>query len=568
MRRAERLPPDRLPPPRPCRVAACTAARHIRGMLRSLTLVALVLGLTLVRPTPAPVAATVERPAPPTATTTATTQDRPALVVLIAVDQMRADYLDRFAPQLTGGLARLMREGARFTDAHHDHAITETAPGHATLLAGRYPRSTGIMLNREGVDDDAAPLVANGYGPGASPRRFQGTTLYDWMKAADGRTKVLSVSMKDRAAILPVGRAKADVYWYSLDGRFLTSTWYRRDVPAWLRRFNERRLPASYAGKTWALLLADSAYREPDSVSAEMGGRRFTFPHQLPDDELNAQSELRITPFIDDVVLDLALEGVTAMELGKGPQADLLAISLSATDVIGHNYGPDSREMHDQILRLDRALGRFLDSLATLRDRARVTVVLTADHGVAPIPELAPATVTPKPVRANLYPLMPALRAQLRTMGVDTFALELDQQILLSDRRKFKRPADLDSAVEAFARAARQQPGVLRADRWSQILADSARDPIARRWAHQFPAVNNVELVVTLHPFSTWGGNVASHGSPHGYDSQVPLIFAGAGVTRGTHTGFVRTVDIAPTLAALLGIKPDGTVDGVVLPLR
>lgn len=493
---------------------------------------------------------------------------RPSLVVLIAVDQMRADYLDRFAPQLTGGLARLARDGARFTNAHHDHAITETAPGHATLLSGRFPRSTGIMLNREGVDDNAAPFVANGYGPGASPRRFQGTTLADWMKSADSKTKILSVSMKDRSAILPIGRGKSDVFWYSIDGRLLTSTYYAKDVPPWVRTFNQRRIPASYAGKSWTLLLPDSAYPERDSVPQEMNGRRLTFPHVLPDDDLNVASEIRITPFIDDFVLDFALQGVTSMNLGKGPQTDLLSLSLSATDVIGHNYGPDSREMHDQILRLDRALGRFLDSLYTLRDKASITIVLTSDHGVGPIPELAPDTVMPRPVRANLYPLMPAVRAHLRALGIDTFALELDQQILLSNRRAFKNPADLDSVVDAFARVARTQPGIARVDRWAQVLADSAKDPIARRWSHQFPAQNNVEAVVTLTPFSTWGGNVASHGSPRDYDSHVPLIFAGFGVTAGVHREFVRTVDIAPTLAALLGVKPAEPLDGVALPIR
>jgi arylsulfatase A-like enzyme len=492
---------------------------------------------------------------------------RPRLVLLITVDQFKADFLTRYQHQFTGGLARLMKGGAHFTDAHHDHAITETAPGHASLLSGRFPRSTGIMLNREGVDDPDAPLVANGYGTGASPRRFVGTTLADWMKAADARTKTLSLSMKDRSAILPIGRAKSDVYWYSVDGRFLTSTYYGKNVPAWVDEFNQRRLPASYAGKTWELLLPASEYPEVDSIPLEMGGREVTFPHRLVDDPVDVGIQLRVTPFMDEVTLAFALHGLQSMQLGKGPQTDLLAVSLSATDVIGHNYGPESREMHDQVLQLDRMLGRFLDSLYTLRDSSSITLVFTSDHGAAQIPELV-TNVTPKPVRASLYPLMPAIRAQLRAMKLDTFAVELDQQILLANRSAFRRPADLDTIVEAFARAARQAPGVARADRWAKILADSATDPIARRWAHQFPARSNVELVVTLHRNSTWGGNVASHGSPYDYDSHVPLIFAGAGVTPGARAPFARTVDIAPTLAELLGVKPLEKVDGVALPIR
>ena len=177
----------------------------------------------------------------PRATHAQAAPKKPALVVLVTIDQFRGDYLDRFGPQLTGGIARLVRGGAVFTNAHHDHAITETAPGHATLLAGRFPRSTRIMMNSIGVADTAAPLLAGGYGTGASPRRFTGTTLADWLRAANAQTRVLSVSMKDRAAILPIGRSRSDVYWYSPDGRFVTSKYYGDSLPAWVNKFNDAR---------------------------------------------------------------------------------------------------------------------------------------------------------------------------------------------------------------------------------------------------------------------------------------------------------------------------------------
>lgn len=499
---------------------------------------------------------------------TAVAQGSPKLVVLITIDQFRADYLTRYGAQLQGGIARLARTGANFTNAHHDHAITETAPGHASLLSGRFPRSTGIMMNSIGVDDESTPLLANGYGPGASPARFRGTTLVDWMTAADKRSRTLSVSMKDRGAILPVGRAKTDVYWYSIDGRFLTSTYYRKSLPGWVDEFNNRNMVASFAGKPWTLLLPDSAYTEKDSVPIEMNGRGVTFPHPLSDDVMEAGANIRITPFIDDMVLAFALHGVQSLKLGAGPQTDLLAVSLSATDVIGHNFGPDSREMHDQVLRVDRAVGRFLDSLYALRDSSSITVVLTADHGVGTIPEIAPAGTTPVPRRVSIAPVIPALRAKLRELKVDTFAIEPDWNIVLADRRAFKRPADFENAMSFLVERLRALPGVARVDRFQQILADSASDPIARRWAHQFPSPSNVEAVVTLDPLSTWGGNVASHGSPRDYDSQVPLIFGGFGTTAGTRAQFVRTVDIAPTLAQLLGIKPLEPIDGVPLPIR
>ncbi|MEP6618328.1 MAG: alkaline phosphatase family protein [bacterium] len=491
---------------------------------------------------------------------------RPTLVVLIAIDQFRGDYIERFNAQLTGGLARLSRTGAWYTNAHHDHAITETAPGHATLLSGRFPRSTGIMMNRVGVEDDASPLIAGGVGPGASPRRFNGTTLVDWLASADSRSRAFSVSTKDRGAILPVGKARAQVYWYSLDGRFTTSSYYRDALPTWVADWNNRHFPQTFAGRTWDLLLPATAYPEPDSVEAEGNGSGFVFPHVLPDDPIASVNIMRGTPFIDEVTLSFALHGVTSLSLGTGPQTDIMSVSLSATDYIGHRYGSDSREIHDQVIRVDRALGSFLDSLYKLRDSSKITIVLTGDHGAGSMPELAPKSMTPAPVRVSIASLFPALRAGLRAAKVDTTAIDIDQQIVLADRAAFKKAGvNADSVLDAFAASIRKVSGVSRVDHFQALLADTLSDPIARRWSHQFPTNANVELVITLTPLSIWRGNIATHGSPYDYDSNVPLVFAGAGVQPGKHTEFVRTVDLAPTVAALVGVKPTQPIDGVVL---
>jgi predicted AlkP superfamily pyrophosphatase or phosphodiesterase len=491
---------------------------------------------------------------------------KPTLVVLVAIDQFRGDYLRRFGPQLTGGIARLMKGGAVFTDAHHDHAITETAPGHATLLSGRFPRSTGIMMNSIGVADSSAPLLAGGYGPGASPARFNGTTLADWLRAANPQTRVLSVSMKDRAAILPIGRSKSNVYWYSPDGRFVTSKYYGDSVPTWVNEYNDRGLSFKYAGKSWTLLLPDSAYSERDSVPEESNGEGYTFPHKLPDDDTEAASLVRTTPFIDDLVVSFALDGVSKLKLGTGPGTDLLSISLSATDVIGHRFGPDSREIHDQVLRVDRAIGTFLDSLFKLRDSTTITIAFSADHGVGTIPELAPASVQPRPVRVQLAPALSAIRKGMVAAKLDSSAIDIDGNLVFTDRDKFKAAkVDVDSTLDALATALRATPGVARVDRYAKLVADTLKDPVARRWAHQFPPTARIDLIVTLTRLSTFGGNVASHASGYDYDSHVPLIFYGAGVKPGRVTDFVRTVDLAPTLAAIAGVKPTERLDGVVL---
>jgi predicted AlkP superfamily pyrophosphatase or phosphodiesterase len=502
--------------------------------------------------------------APPAA---AAQPGQPTLVVLITIDGFRADYLERFGPQLQGGLGRLKNGGAWFTNGHQDHGITETAPGHASLLSGRFPRSTGIVQNAVGVVDQGTPLLGLSGVTGASPRRFQGTALLDWMRAKDPRSRALSVSMKDRGAILPLGTAKQHVYWYPGDGDFTTSKYYMDSLPDWVKQFNARHLPHKYAGKAWTPILPASSYPEPDSVPVEGGGTNFVFPHMIPADSAQAASIIRQTPFIDEVTVAFALEGVRALRLGEGPQTDILAVSLSGTDLINHRLGPSSRESHDQVLRVDRQIGVLLDSLFKLRDPARVIVALSADHGFQPIPELAPANVVPRPVRVTLRTVLASVRAQLAAMKVDTTAIQLDQQLLILDRDAFRKASvSADSIVTFFRNEALKIPGVARVDRLRDLLrGDTVGDPIARRWSHQIPPNYPVELVITLHPGSIWAGIVATHGSPYDNDSNVPILFYGPGFAPGRYNDFVRTVDIGPTLARRLGVTPLEKLDGVPL---
>ena len=515
-------------------------------------------------------------PAPPPPSGPARGQPRqpgaPSLVVVLVVDQMRADYLDRFGPQLTGGLARLTRGGAVLTRAVHDHAITETAPGHATVLAGRFPRSTGIIGNILGVDDPESPLVApdSGMGDPASPRRFRGTTLADWMVERDGRSQLLAVSRKDRGAILPLGRARVgdrpsgQAYWYVNTGRFSTSRWYASALPAWVERFNARALPQRMAGRVWSPLLGDSAYREPATVPTTGGARSTPFPHALPDDSAAAADVVRGTPFMDELTLAFALEGVRAMRLGADARTDLLVVSLSSTDAVGHGYGPDSREVHDQLLRLDRALGVFLDTLFAQRDSTRVLVALTSDHGVTRYPELAGAGARRVDPDAALAPL----RGSLQARGVSPGAVLLDNGALYVDRRALAAARIREDALLAEAESTLVRvPGVRRVDRLERLArADTVRDAVARRWLHSVPPDYPISVVVTLDSGSVWSARVAGeHGSPYDEDARVPLIFWGAPFRPGRYDQPARVVDLAPTLAHVLGLRPRERLDGRVL---
>ena len=496
----------------------------------------------------------------------------PTLVVFVTVDQLIPDYFARFGAQLTGGLGRLRRGGAYFDNGQHDHATTETAPGHASVLSGRFPRHTGVVRNNAGVQDPQAPLVGVS-GQAASPFRFRGTALFDWMRTKDPRSRALSVSRKDRGAIFPLGTAHQDVYWYAgANGTFTTSRYYRDTLPAWLRAFNDRRLPHRQAGAAWTPLLPARAYRERDDVAVEAGGRGTTFPHALPADTAEAVRQIVDYPWMDEITLALALEGLARLDLGAGPHTDLLAVSLSSTDAVGHKYGPDSKEVHDQILRLDRALGAFLDSLYSVRDSARVVVALTSDHGVTPYPELHFASRrVPGNGRADVAPVVERYVASLARQGVDSAAFDWDYGLLVVDRPAFARAGvNADSVLAAFAADVRRVPGVERVDPVRALAADTLRPgergAVARRWLHALPPDLPAELVVTLRPYYYYANvTYATHGSPHAQDARVPIIFYGAPFKPGTYAAFTRVVDIAPTLAAVLGVRPTERIDGRVL---
>jgi hypothetical protein len=489
----------------------------------------------------------------------------PTLVVFFTVDQLRPDYFDRWRTQLTGGLGRLARGGAFYTNAFQDHALTETAPGHAVTMSGRFPRRTGIVRNSEGVQDPQQPLVG-ARGPGASPFRFRGTTLTDWLRSRNPRTRALSVSGKDRGAILPVGRDAQNVFWFSAPGLFTTSTYYADTLPDWVRRFNDRRLADSMMVRPWTPLLSENAYAEPDSVPDEANGRDFRFPHVAASDP---EWGLSATPFYDELTLGFALEGLRALEIGAGPQTDILAVSLSGTDYVGHKYGPDSREIHDQILRLDRALGAFLDSLFALRDSTKVIIALTADHGVASFPEVHMRQTGEEAFYVDIAPAFSRVRSPIAARGADSMALQFDAGIVLLDRRAMTRARiNSDSLLRALARSLTAIPGVARVNRPSDLgMRDTTNDAQARRWLHTLPPDVPAELVISLRPFSVWNtsAGIAEHGSPNDYDAHVPVILYGPPFAAGRRTRPARVVDIAPTLAWATSTVPLETLDGRVL---
>ncbi|MBA3258485.1 MAG: alkaline phosphatase family protein [Gemmatimonadales bacterium] len=491
-----------------------------------------------------------------------------SLVVVIAVDQLRPDYLRTFDRQFTGGFRRLIDRAVLYERGQQYHAITETAPGHAAMLSGRSPSSTGIVNNEHGVEDAAAPFLGNPQALGASPRYFRGTALYDWMLTRDPEVRQLAVSRKDRGAILMTGGARGQVYWFH-DGRFSTSRYYTDALPPWVEAFNARRSAERLAGTTWDLLLPPAAYGERDALPFEHGGRDVAFPHRLPATAEETARLFSYYPWMDSLTAEFALEGVRQLELGRRARPDLLTVSFSTTDAVGHDYGPDSRELHDHLLRLDRWLGGFLDSLAVLVPAERTVVALTSDHGVQPMPEWSRANGRPAR-RIWLGDLAAGAGTALARRYRRDFGLVFDSGLLFADRLALQaRGISVDSLASTLAAAARGRPGIRRVFTPESLRAAPVADREATLWKNQLPSDLGWLLCAAIEPGFVWsppGRTIAEHGSTAELDVLVPIAFMGPGLRPARIRRPVRTVDIGPTLAALLGIRPTQPVEGQVLP--
>ncbi len=480
------------------------------------------------------------------------------LVVHFSVDQMRPDYLSRWQSEFTGGLARLLRGGVVYLAAEQAHAVTLTAPGHASMMSGRWPYSTGIITNELGVPDTASPLIGTN-GIGASPYRFQGTTLYDWMRAKDSTVRALSVSRKDRGAILPVGRASQSVFWYS-NGMFTTSRWYGTKLPDWLMAWNAQHPIDRVRGTVWTPL-PGTAYPEVDNRPFEAGGRNNTFPHQIPVEAMDAARAVMDFPVMDSLTLDVAWRGLRAMRLGQEGHPDFLAVSLSTTDEIGHRYGPGSLEMHDQIRRLDLLLGQFLDSLATVVPLDRTVISLTADHGVTDYPEAG--TGGRLPLSADVR----TLRQWAMSRWSLNAAISEEGGLILADTTALaNRGVSIDSLSRALAASFRGRPGVR--DVLTPATLQSRRDPEAVLWHREIMPGIGWLVAVASEPGWVYGSGTTStsHGSSNILDRRVPVIILAPRVPPRRVIRTIGVVDIAPTLAALIGVRPTEPLDGRVLP--
>ncbi len=532
---------------------------------------------------------------------------RPKLVLMITIDQLRGDMLPRYEKRFEAGLERLMKEGLLYTNAHYPYATTFTAVGHATLATGASPIDHGIVGNQWFEPGLEKMYCVQDAQHGQSPRNLTSTTIGDELiMATAGKARAFSISVKDRAAILPGGQL-GKAFWYDRrTGSFITSRYYYDAAPSWLNDFNAGDPTARWVGKSWTLLhdVSSYVYGAQDDRAYEIGGPLGnTFPHPLGETKGIVQSTLRATPFGDELLLEAARALMIAEEIGQRGSTDFLAISFSASDYVGHAFGPNSLEAEDNLLRLDRTLGKLLSFVDEQVGLDRTAVVLSSDHGVDAIPahrrqvirsahsgDVAPAesdllpasprdgTSTAPPShdhdddfcqfggRLAGFELMKRANAHLR----EQLGTEHDIVAAYSDPGFYLDLAAIDlsdvGAIETMlADFLIAQTGVARVfTRTALANGTVPGDAVAQRVLRSFHPKRSANVaIVQDQGWYLWERMettyAAMHGSPYSYDTHVPILIRTPGGPTGRTARAVTPQDIAPTLAQILGIlSPTG----------
>ena len=492
----------------------------------------------------------------------------PKLIVVIVIDQFRGDYLERYHDQFgDAGFRLLLDHGAYFPNCNYNYANTRTAPGHSTLFTGAYSNGHGIAANEwwdpkkkkmvTSVEDDDTKFVGlPDAKAGASPHNLMADTLGDELKlATQGKARVFGVSLKDRGAIIPAGFAGDAAYWIDAkSGVWITSTYYRSDLPRWVQDFNSNR-PAKYWDREWknsrGELLASTAHRKAKDGS-----------------DAGFYEVVGGTTFGNEYELEFAKELVVYENVGRGPATDLLAISLSPNDILGHRVGPDSPEMAQMALDLDHELADFFNFLGHQVGLADVWIALSADHGVSSLPDAVKKLHIPA---ANVG----ASKAEEQINAAITakfFAghpgpyVKLDYPLAWLDQDAFIASHIHERDAEVAVGEAMKQAGLRDYYTKSQLAAGEAPNtPLGRKYLNSYSPHGSWFVMGVPDIYTVGPGAGTDHTSPYNYDTHVPLALYGLPFQAGTYRTNVETIDLAPTLASLLGINAPTHSAGRVL---
>ncbi|UOR03650.1 alkaline phosphatase family protein [Hymenobacter aerilatus] len=504
---------------------------------------------------------------------------KPKLMVGIMVDQMRADYLPRYLDQMgNDGFKRLLREGFECRNTHYNYIPTVTGPGHSSVYTGTTPRYHGIVGNswydrrlRHDVyctDDTTVQLVGTTTkSMGVSARNQLSTTLGDEMKmVSNGRSKVIALSLKDRASALPAGHMADGAFWFDINtGNFISSTYYMQALPKWVVDFNAQKKADYYRQQTWTPLRGPEAYLNSvaDSNAYEKifkGKTAATFPYELgklAPQNPPAYETVNVSPFGDNLLTDLALAALANTDLGRDDVSDLLAISYSSPDAVGHTFGPLSKEENDLYLRLDLEIARLLQALDKTVGKGNYTIFLTADHGASEVPKYLAQHHAPSGAQHHATLNQGAAAYLTQQLGPGQWIeTERNNMYYLNRPLIASRKLELARVQDLLADYLRDQDGIAQVNTTTQLLTSSTGAFLEEKLQNGLYYKRFGDVRFELEPGWTWELGVgATHGSGYLYDSHVPLLWFGAGITPGVSYEPHTITDIAPTAAMLVESK-------------
>lgn len=521
-------------------------------------------------------------------------QDRPRLVVGITVDQMRQEFLYRYEKKFgPGGFRRLMNEGFMLKNAHYNYVPTYTGPGHASIFTGTTPAVHGVIGNdwydKESqkmvncVGDERQKPVGVEQGRGAvSPWRMMSTTITDELELATQRkAKVIGLSMKDRGAVLPAGHMPDGAYWFdSPSGRFISSTYYKPGLPSWMEKFNNLKLPEQYISREWKTLYPIEQYEEsgPDNspYEARIKGpdQTPTFPYRPKEirGDKPGYEILISTPFGCDLLTDVAKAALEGEEMGADDITDFLAVSYSTPDYVGHAMGPNSVEVEDIYLRLDKNLEDLFNTLDRKVGAGNYVVFLSSDHGVADIPaellsyKIPAGVLVQAPVIKGLTDFLKPYFGERKIIErISNGQVFLNHEAFTGDLKS--AGIDLLVATELISQYLESVDGIAAVYsattlRNANFSEGGLKGSLVRGFHHK----RSGDIAVVLEPQWFEGGELGTtHGSAYAYDTHIPVLFYGWGIAKGSSVDYHTITDIAPTLSVLLRIKfPSGTTGNPV----
>lgn len=513
---------------------------------------------------------------------------RPKLVVGIVIDQMRWDYLYRYYNlyQSDGGFKRLLNGGFSCENTMVPYIPSFTACGHTSIYTGSVPAIDGITGNDWWdydvsklvycTGDDNMQTVGSSTSEGKmSPRRMLVTTIGDELHLATNfKSKVIGIALKDRAAILPAGHSANGAYWYDdSTGNWITSSYYMKDLPEWVKDINSKKLVDTYYARDWNTLYPLSEYTQstPDAEPYEyrpFGGKEG-FPYSLKPYIGKNYGMIHAIPYGNTFTFEMAKAAINGEQLGKNPSTDLLAISLSTPDYIGHTFGPNSVEAEDDFLRLDKDIGAFLDFLDQQIGKGQYLVFLTADHGVAHVPAFLKQHSIPAG-NVNDQKLSEQLNALLKdkfntdnlVIGIINNQVFLDHNAMVSSHRLDKQKV-YDVIIDFLI----HQPGIARAFALDALNEVTLNNTIKNKVTNGYYPSRSGDIQIIFQP--QWIDGFLTGGTTHGewnpYDAHIPLIWYGWNVAPGKTNREVYMTDIAPTIAAILHVQmPSGSIGHVI----